>query len=331
MTILPAVGLLLAAYAQGSAWAQDSGLSNTSTLNPQGSYGQLLQQALQTGLQGLSGTSNSLSPSSTGSTMGGIGAGTGLDGLGTGSSLGGLGTGSSLGGLGTGSSLGGLGTGSSLGGLGTGSSLGGLGTGSSDPNSSPLSNSPYAGMGGQATVFGMPGATDTASGAYGQTGFGTTPGTANSGTGPSSIGGIDTINPAAPGAILPAPGAPDATTSDTSPSDAEGRNSADTKPSPSNQSSSPGALPPVAAKDNTPARRALSEMRLGRYDQCLTLLNQIIQDDPHNSQAHYLKAVVFVMTRHYSQAADEYRQCLKLNPAPDIAKRAQDGLAKLNR
>jgi cytochrome c-type biogenesis protein CcmH/NrfG len=60
------------------------------------------------------------------------------------------------------------------------------------------------------------------------------------------------------------------------------------------------------------------------------MLNQILQSDPGNSQAHYLKAVAFVMTRHYSQASDEYRQCLRLNPAPDIANRARVGLAKLS-
>ena len=78
-------------------------------------------------------------------------------------------------------------------------------------------------------------------------------------------------------------------------------------------------------------RRALLDLKTAQYDQCLAKLDQILSQDPHNAQAHYLKAVVYVMTRHYSQAAAEYRETLKNNPGPDLGERARSGLAKLNR
>jgi TolA-binding protein len=162
-------------------------------------------------------------------------------------------------------------------------------------------------------------------------------GSANLGGGLGGAGSIDSsssINTPLPGGIGPAPGAPDATAGDTTLPDT---NNADlsmptspfAKPPASADDMAPSATPSPAIAD-TPIRRALSALRLAKYDQALTMLSQILQSDPGNSQAHYLKAVAFVMTRHYSQAADEYRQCLKLNPATDIANRARAGLAKLS-
>ena len=86
-----------------------------------------------------------------------------------------------------------------------------------------------------------------------------------------------------------------------------------------------------AAKENTPMRRALADLRSGRYEDCLVKLNEILRSDPSNAQAHYLKAVTYVMTRHYPQAAEEYRNTLANSPDLEISKLARQGLAKLGR
>jgi hypothetical protein len=306
---------------QGYGAYGQSDPSPTSIVSQQGSYGQLLQQAMQTGLQGLSGGSG------TGVSVP-SGMGLGLDsGGGSSSAFGtsiGTGSGSAFGtsiGTGSGSAFGtsiGTGSGSAFGtSIGTAGALGGTGIGTAGSFGGSTSGaSSFSGLGAAST-------------------FGT--GGTNLGGGLGSAGSIDSnssINTPLPGGIGPAPGAPDATAGDTTTPDS---NNADlsmptspfAKPPASADDMAPSATPSPAVAD-TPMRRALSAVRLAKYDQALTMLSQILQSDPGNSQAHYLKAVAFVMTRHYSQAADEYRQCLKLNPAPDIANRARAGLAKLS-
>jgi hypothetical protein len=304
--IIPvAISILFAVSAQADGINNPQGYgaygqsdpSPSSIVSPQGSYGQLLQQAMQTGLQGLSGGNGTGASAPSG-------MGFGLDaGGGSNSAFGtsfGTGSGSAFGtGIGTAGALGGTG-------IGTAGSFGGSTSGASS----------FSGLGAAST-------------------FGT--GSTNLGGGLGSAGSIDSnssSNTPLPGGIGPAPGAPDATAGDTTTPDTNNADlsmptSAFAKPPASADDMTPSATPSPAITD-TPMRRALSALRLAKYDQALTMLSQILQSDPGNSQAHYLKAVAFVMTRHYSQAADEYRQCLKLNPAPDIANRARAGLAKLS-
>jgi Tfp pilus assembly protein PilF len=76
-------------------------------------------------------------------------------------------------------------------------------------------------------------------------------------------------------------------------------------------------------------RRALADLKMGQYDACLTKLDKILETDPHNAQAHYLKAVVYVSTRHFSQAAVAYRSAIEYSLDPQLSALAQKGLAKL--
>jgi hypothetical protein len=85
----------------------------------------------------------------------------------------------------------------------------------------------------------------------------------------------------------------------------------------------------AAIKEDTPIRRALADLHSHCYDQCVTKLDAILEQDPHNAQAHYMKGVAFVMTRHYSQAVSEYQSALKYSTNPEITRMAQAGLTKL--
>ncbi len=86
----------------------------------------------------------------------------------------------------------------------------------------------------------------------------------------------------------------------------------------------------VNASD-TPLKKAMLEMNLRNYDQSLALLDNIIATNPKSAEAHYLKAVVYVLTRKYDSAASEYRQVLKTDPSPTLSRKARAGLTKLAR
>jgi len=89
----------------------------------------------------------------------------------------------------------------------------------------------------------------------------------------------------------------------------------------------PRAEPNAPAYD--PIREALFAMRMKQYDKALGTLNKVLSGNPRHPQAHYVKAVVFVMLRQYPQAAVEYREVLKLVPKSDLGRLAQEGLKKL--
>lgn len=78
-----------------------------------------------------------------------------------------------------------------------------------------------------------------------------------------------------------------------------------------------------------PIRDALFAVRMKQYDKALGTLNKVLSGNPSHPQAHYVKAVVFVMLRQYPQAATEYREVLRLVPNSDLGKRAQEGLKKI--
>ena len=48
-----------------------------------------------------------------------------------------------------------------------------------------------------------------------------------------------------------------------------------------------------------------------------------------NAEAHYLKAVLYVMTRRFSDARSEYETVLRNSSSADLTRRAKTGLAKL--
>jgi tetratricopeptide (TPR) repeat protein len=88
--------------------------------------------------------------------------------------------------------------------------------------------------------------------------------------------------------------------------------------------------PPNSLAD-TPLKKAILEMHLHNYEQSLTHLDNIIATNPKNAEAHYLKAVIYVLTRKYDAAAAEYQQVLKSAPSPTLSRRAKAGLTKLSR
>lgn len=82
-------------------------------------------------------------------------------------------------------------------------------------------------------------------------------------------------------------------------------------------------------KSDTPIRRALADVRSGRYSDAMVGLNRILAKNPGDAQAHYLKAVLLVFGRQYVEASGEYQQVIKTAPNSDIARLAQAGLSKL--
>jgi Flp pilus assembly protein TadD len=61
----------------------------------------------------------------------------------------------------------------------------------------------------------------------------------------------------------------------------------------------------------------------------LQTLNSIIATAPNNAEAHYIKAVAYVMLRQYIEAANEYKTVLRLLPGSPLAAKAEAGLKNL--
>ncbi len=72
-------------------------------------------------------------------------------------------------------------------------------------------------------------------------------------------------------------------------------------------------------------------MHLRNYDKSLSQLDDIITTTPKSAEAHYLKAVIYVLTRKYDAAASEYNLVLKNDPSTALSKKARLGLTKLAR
>lgn len=85
---------------------------------------------------------------------------------------------------------------------------------------------------------------------------------------------------------------------------------------------------PAAAAD-TPLKKAMLEMQLRNYDKSLAQLDDIIATNPKSAEAHYLKAVIYVLTRKYDAATAEYNLVLKNDPSPTLSRKARAGLTKL--
>jgi tetratricopeptide (TPR) repeat protein len=81
---------------------------------------------------------------------------------------------------------------------------------------------------------------------------------------------------------------------------------------------------------NDPLKVAIQQLHIRQYDKCLELVDKVLQMNPNNPQAHYVRGVAYVMTRQYSKAAAEYREVLKLAPTGKIAQLASEGLRKIN-
>jgi hypothetical protein len=78
-----------------------------------------------------------------------------------------------------------------------------------------------------------------------------------------------------------------------------------------------------------PLGEAMKDIKGGRLQDAINHLNEVLQYDQDNANAHYLKAVVSVLTRNYDQAKQEYQETLRLSQNSELTRRAQIGLNKL--
>lgn len=106
---------------------------------------------------------------------------------------------------------------------------------------------------------------------------------------------------------------------------------------------SPYAVPPqpetplsdsgISGKSDMPGKHplgeAINDIKGGRLQDAMNHLNEILQNDQDNANAHYLKAVVSVLTRNFDQAKEEYQETLRLSQNGELTRRAQLGLSKL--
>ncbi|HEY9682572.1 MAG TPA: tetratricopeptide repeat protein [Oculatellaceae cyanobacterium] len=106
---------------------------------------------------------------------------------------------------------------------------------------------------------------------------------------------------------------------------------------------SPYAIPPqpetplsysgISGKSDIPGKHplgeAINDIKGGRLQDAMNHLNEILQNDQDNANAHYLKAVVSVLTRNFDQAKEEYQETLRLSHNGELTRRAQLGLSKL--
>lgn len=82
---------------------------------------------------------------------------------------------------------------------------------------------------------------------------------------------------------------------------------------------------------DTPLKKAILELQLHEYDKCLDSINQALSMDETNAQAHYLRGVLYVVTRRFSDARMEYETALRYSQSPDLTRRVRVGLEKLSR
>lgn len=78
-----------------------------------------------------------------------------------------------------------------------------------------------------------------------------------------------------------------------------------------------------------PLREAIFLMNTGEYARSIAAIDAILKEQPHNAEAHYLKAVVLVAQRQYKSAGDEYRKVFALVPGTPLAGLAAEGLKKI--
>lgn len=86
--------------------------------------------------------------------------------------------------------------------------------------------------------------------------------------------------------------------------------------------------PPAPERPN-PLKDTTLLMSAGQYDQALKEIDKVLAPDKANATAHYLKAVILVYRRQYAHAIAEYNEVQRLAPGSDLARRALEGVKKL--
>jgi hypothetical protein len=85
------------------------------------------------------------------------------------------------------------------------------------------------------------------------------------------------------------------------------------------------------ALSSSPLGTAVEQIKFGRLPDALLTLNTVLRTDSENANAHYLKAVVLVLSRSFSDARNEYLVTLKYSRSAELTNRARVGLSKLAR
>ena len=76
--------------------------------------------------------------------------------------------------------------------------------------------------------------------------------------------------------------------------------------------------------------RILFDINSKEYARGLSQVNHILSTDPSNPELLYLRAVIYVLTRSYKEAAGDYQKVIELSPGSVLARRAQEGLSKIS-
>lgn len=101
------------------------------------------------------------------------------------------------------------------------------------------------------------------------------------------------------------------------------------KPKNSTSNSNAPVIPEKPSQTSQDLNAVMYEITAKHFRESLNRLGKILQTQPNNSSAHYLKAITHVMMHNYVDAEKEYLQVMKLVPGSDLAKRAADGLKKI--
>lgn len=89
------------------------------------------------------------------------------------------------------------------------------------------------------------------------------------------------------------------------------------------------ALKPADSASTIKLREALNMVRVGKNNEALNVLNNLIKESPSNAQAHYVKATVLVQLRQYEAAQESYRSAIKFGNDEALIGLAERGLTKL--
>lgn len=76
-------------------------------------------------------------------------------------------------------------------------------------------------------------------------------------------------------------------------------------------------------------KEAILLMNARHYVRSVEALTRILDAEPHNAQAHYIRAVNYVHLRKYAEAAADYRQVMALQPNTVLSSMAAEGLKKI--
>lgn len=76
-------------------------------------------------------------------------------------------------------------------------------------------------------------------------------------------------------------------------------------------------------------REAIVLMNGRHYGKSIETLTHILDNEPHNAQAHYIRAVNYVQMRKYAEAASDYKQVMTLQPNTVLSSMASEGLKKI--